>query len=258
MRSCTGRMIGQLALGLAILGMATSSVSAQGRGGQRGFGGFGGGFGGFGGGGKVGLVSSEQVQTELKLTDEQKKTIEEVSRSYRESTRNLVPREGLSREEMRKKFEETAGERQKLSTEADAKVDAALNADQVKRLDEIQVRLGGVNALRGDKLAAKLGLSADQKTKIAGVLDEQQKKMREAFTPGGEGGRPDFNAIREKMTTLRKETDDQVGAILTSEQKQKWEEAKGAEFEFRRGGGRIRGGQRPATENAPKAKESDL
>ncbi|MCC7425141.1 MAG: hypothetical protein IT428_33140 [Planctomycetaceae bacterium] len=225
----------------ALVCVCVSNASAQGRGGFGGFGGFGGGFG------KTGLVGNEQVQKELKISDDQKKKLEEVTTAYREETRKLVPRD-TPRDQMRAKFEETKPQRDKLTADAEAKIDGILAIDQKERLDEIVVRLGGVNALQQDKLADKLGLAADQRAKIKAVFEERDKKRqadREAARNNAAGARPDFNAMRERFEAERKETTEKVTAILTDDQKAAWEKMKGEPFElrFERGpGGRNRRG----------------
>lgn len=230
----------RLAVSAALVLAVASTASAQ-QGRRPGGGGFGG-FGGFGGD-KVSLAGNSQVQSELKVSDEQKKKIEEVTSAYREESRKLFSGfQDLSREERTKKFEENRPAREKLTADAEAKIDGILAADQKERLDEISVRLAGTSALRQDKVATKLGLTDDQKTKIKGILDDQDKKRRELFQPAAGGGRPDFAGMREKMDTLRKETTDQVNAVLTSEQKTKWDTLKGEPFELRRPEGRGPGG----------------
>jgi len=200
--------------------LSTSSVEAQNQG-RRGFGGF------FGmqTGGKVFLVQAEPVQSELKVTPEQKSKLEEIAQAYRDEMRELVPfGQGTSREEFREKLEQNREKLAQLSRDTEKKVDELLNAEQQKRLNEIMLQASGPEALRRDEVASKLKLTPEQKQKIEQVLDEQAEKRREAFGDGG-GGREAFDRIRE-------ETDKQVAAILSEEQKTQWKEMQGKEFDL--------------------------
>jgi Spy/CpxP family protein refolding chaperone len=229
----------------ALVCVCASHVSAQGRGG----------FGGFGGGGfgKTSLIGNEQVQKELKVSDDQKKKLEEITDAYRDETRKLVPRD-TPRDQFRAKFEETKGQRDKLTADAEAKIDGVLAIDQKERLDEIVIRVGGVSALQQDKMAEKLNLAADQRAKIKAVFEERDKKRqadREAARNNAAGARPDFNAMRERFEAERKETTEKVTAILTADQKASWEKMKGEPFElkFERGQGGPGGRNRRPSNN---------
>ena len=67
--------------------------------------------------------------------------------------------------------------------------------------------------------------------------------MREAFAGGGGGGGFDRDAMRERMETFRKESEEKILAHLSAEQKTAFEGLKGEKFEmperaFGFGGGR--------------------
>lgn len=195
--------------------VSPSSADAQNqRGGGRGF---------FGmqSGAKVFLVQAEPVQKELKIEDEQKSKLNAIAESYRNETRELL---GTSREEFREKLEQNREKLAQLARDTEKKIDEVLNADQQKRLNEISLQAMGPEALRREEVASKLKLTPEQKQKVEQVLDEQAEKRRDAFGQGG-GGRDAFQRIRE-------ETDKQVAAVLTDEQKTQWKEMQGKEFDL--------------------------
>lgn len=200
--------------------LATLPAEAQNQGGRGGRG-----FFGMQNGAKVYLVQAEPVQKELKITDEQKPKLESISQSYRDEMQKLVPfGQGTSREEFRAKLEENRDKLAQLGRDTEKKIDGLLTADQQKRLNEISLQAEGPEALRRDEVASKLKLTDEQKEKIGKVLDEQSEKRRDAFGQGG-GGREAFERIRE-------ETDKQVAAVLTDEQKSQWKEMQGKEFDL--------------------------
>lgn len=75
-------------------------AQAFGAGGAGGFGGPGGGAGGFGGGGQPGIVLSNTAQTTLKLTDEQKKELEQIQKDVEARLEKMLT------EEQRKQLKE--------------------------------------------------------------------------------------------------------------------------------------------------------
>ena len=58
---------------------------------------------------------------------------------------------------------------------------------------------------------------------------ETREKTREAF----KGAQGDFNAAREKIAALTKESHEKQLAVLTDEQKKKWNELLGEPFEVK-------------------------
>ena len=115
------------------------------RGGGQGFGGqgFGGGRGGFGGGG-LGIVERTDVQDELKLTDAQITAIETASEDARggggQGRGGFENFQDLSDEERQEAFARLAEERTERLDAARAKVKETLNADQAKRLGELEIQ----------------------------------------------------------------------------------------------------------------------
>lgn len=194
---------------------------------------------GFGGGS---LLTNENVQKELKITDDQKKKIEDIMVAARPSGGTNF--RDLSREEAEKAFAEF----QLKAQEARKKAEAILSPEQVKRLKELTVQSQGANALTTPEVAAELKLTDDQKGKLQGISDDYSAKRRDLFGGGG------FNQeTRDKLTALTKEQDDKSLAVLTADQKTQFEKMKGAkaDYELPRGfgGGRPGGGTGKAKTN---------
>lgn len=270
--------------------LVSAFVQAQppggGRGGPGGFGG--GGFGGGRGGFNVDramLLGAEKVRTELKIEEAQAATIDAALAAYREERSN-APRpdrdaiQAMTEEERTAYFEKSQKEREELSKKTDEVLNALLEPEQAKRLDQIafQLKLSSatVATLKNDDMKSRLSLTEEQLAK----LDEAEKaaaadmaKMFEEMRAAG-GGRPPggqpgagggFAAMQEKMTAARAKSTEAVMAVLTEEQKKTIEELKGPKFELDMrsmfgggrggppGGGRQRGegggrGNRPPAE----------
>jgi len=187
--------------------MVTGSAYAQ-RGGR---------FGMMGG---ANLLGRPEVQTELKLTDEQKTKVGTLVETLREERRGRFQDLRDATPEERMKIQE------QWRTEEMKKINEVLNPDQQKRFRQISLQQEGPMAVIHADVATEIGLTDDQKKKVADLQREMMEKQRGIFQ--------EFQGDREgamaKMQALRKETNDKAMAILTDDQKNKWKEMVGAPF----------------------------
>ena len=258
-----------LMLAVLAMVMVTSAVEAQ-PGGQR----QGGQGGGFGRGMNTGartvsitqLLQIEKVRKAAEILDEQVEDIKKAVEKVREDARstqgerpNFRDLTETQREEMFKKFRAQQEATTKKINEA---VEEVLLPQQVERLEEIRLQIQGVAALLTEPVQKALKITAEQKTKFAGVQKETQEKGQELFSgvrelfQGGdrEKAQAAMQEIREKMTTMQKETNEKLLGVLTDGQKKEFEKMKGKPVEISpeelrpsRGGqgGQRQGGQRP-------------
>ena len=204
-RVLASKLIGGVAVAFLMVSLATAQEEGQRRRGG----------GGFGGRGipKAMLLQSEKVRSELKVTDEQQQKLRDLAQQAR-------PQGGQG--------EQSREEREQRAAEMDAKVKEILTAEQSQRLDEIALQVRGASALAEQEYAQKVGLEREQRMKIREIVQAQGEKMRATF----QEAQGDREAIREGMAKVRKETDEQVLAALTADQKQKYETMKGKPFEI--------------------------
>jgi hypothetical protein len=234
----------------AALVAASATAQGQGQGKGQGKGGFGGqgkgqfkggGFGGgFGGGGSMlNLLTNEGVQTELKMTDDQKiKATDYVQEQMPQLFQAMTDAGGFGDPAAQAKFRKDSNQ----AAEKFAK--DTLKPDQAKRLKGIYYQNSALTVLTEDEALQKdLNLTADQKTKIKGhneKLTTDRTSLLEQMRGGG-GGDP--TQMFEKLTALNKEYTDKAVAELTDAQKTKWKDLVGAPFTVqggfrgRRGGG---------------------
>lgn len=230
-----------IALALAatmLVAAAAESVHAQGGGGRRG--GFG--RGGFGFGRtthQLQIVALPEVETDLKLTDEQKTQIADLSDEFDDERRDL----GFGGGGGGGFSPEAQAERAKLNADYAGKLNELLEEPQQKRLQEIYVQVNGTNALLDDAIATALKISDEQKEKFETVRQDQFDAQREAFQDLQGADREEIQA---RMAELTKARDDAYLAVLTDEQKTQFEGMKGEKLEidmsqlrgrFGRGGG---------------------
>ncbi len=115
-----------------------------------------------------------------------------------------------------------------------------LNPKQQKRLRQIELQQRGVQAFLDARIQKELKISDEQKGSIKTVLEDSRKEMAEAFKDAKGGN---FQGVREKLASLRKETTEKVNGVLTSDQKKTWKDMLGDEFKLERqgfGGGEFK------------------
>jgi Spy/CpxP family protein refolding chaperone len=230
---------------LAALALVSSVVMAQGGGGgQRG--GFGGQRGGFGQMGGPTILNREDVATELKLTTDQKTKLAELLPSrgrgggggagaggagggggtVRGGGGAGAGGGGAAGGGQRGGFGQTAEQRAEL----DGKIKAILDANQYKRYHELSLQRSGGFALTTEEGQKQFGVTEDQKTKLEALNQQMREEMQGMFQNGGGGG--DFQAMRAEMDKMRANYSAKMLAVLTPEQKAKWDAAVGKPFKF--------------------------
>jgi glutamate synthase domain-containing protein 1 len=195
--------------------------------------------GGMMGGGVTGLLRMKEVREELKLDEDQVAELEELGKAAMEAMRNMAPQRGgpggaggqnagggqpggFNPQDMQAIMEKM----QKAAEENEAKVEEILDPKQLDRLVGLMIQRGNLQSLSSKLVATRLGITDDQKAKMAEVNKANGEKMRELFQGG-------FSQdAREKMTKMREEAEGKIKEILTAKQKEDMESLKGPEFKF--------------------------
>lgn len=205
-----------------------------------------------GGGGRGGfrlevislVATNADLQTELKVTDDQKDKLKAASDKANEARGKLFEgfkggKGGFDKD----RFAEIQKELEKASAESRKSIEAILTAEQKKRVGEIQLQADGIRAFSQDEVAAQLNLNDSQKGKIKGISEDYAKDSQELFGFGGGkgGGKGGFGKggfdkekaaenvkKREKLT---KAAMADIEDVLTDAQRSKWKEMVGAPFD---------------------------
>ncbi|MEQ8848726.1 hypothetical protein [Botrimarina sp.] len=182
------------------------------------------------GGGIGGLLRSDEVRSELDITDsqaEELRTLEsEMRDKMRDQFRQMRSGGEVDRDAMREQF-------QQMREEAEQRVAGVLSTTQMDRLKQInlqqQLDQGTGRALMGGPLAEELNLSQEQQTQLREKLREVQAELDEKIREARE-------AARQELLT-----------VLTSEQRSKLDSMLGEPFAMsEQDGPRFgRGGDRP-------------
>ena len=229
-----------LVLAVAFVLMAAMPIAAQAQApvadaqrGRRGFGMMAG-----RGGNLLGLLRREQIQKELKLSEEQVTKVGEVGQKYREEMRPkwTALREIEDREQRRAKMTELTEQSEEKSRNQLREV---LAREQMIRLYQIRLQIRGpVYGLNHKFIAGRLKLTPEQREKAAQIQKDSQQKTREAFQGmrglSQEERRQKMSEVREKLGKIRSDAAEQVLSVLTAQQKEQFEKLKGEKFELQR------------------------
>ena len=173
---------GVMTVGVVLVMASLATLASAQPGGGGGPGGFGGGMGMggmFGGGGPatvMSLLAMPTVQTELKLTDDQKTKVQDLSQKLNDKRQELFqggggPPDMSDPQAMQKQMAEMQKKLAPITKETDADAVKLLTAEQVTRLKELQIQRDGATAPTNEDVQKKLGLSVDQIAKIKTLQD---------------------------------------------------------------------------------------
>jgi hypothetical protein len=203
-------------------------MAFRGPGGGAGFGGPGfapgglGGGGGFGGFGTIPALQytmSKDVQKEIKLSDEQAKSLDKVRQELSMSPVGVSPRE-QSPEELKKAADESRAETVKA-------VEKILSAEQRKRLDQIerQQQAGFAEFYEGSFLGKELGVTEAQRKQHA----EKNAAHAEVVAKILLSGEP-LDKTKSALEAATKEFDKSLEALITPDQQAKKKDLLGTAF----------------------------
>ena len=212
-----------LALGVAL---TTAAVAQNSQGPRRGFG------GGASRGSLLGLLRLEEVQKELKLSEENAAKVTEIREKLGGEMREKFTalREMDDREQRRKKATELSDEYDRKARE---QLHAVLPREQMIRLYQIRLQVRPVmDGLANGYVAGKLELTDEQKTKLADLAKDEQAKRSELFSGMRDASEEQRREAFAKYRKNRADADEKALGLLSAEQKEAFEKMKGEKFEL--------------------------
>jgi hypothetical protein len=210
----------------------------------------------------MGLLQRPEVQSEIGLDLRQKHALaalEDKSRTEAQQTSQLRSQaldrrqyQNMTPEQRRARLQELNAQIQSASQPAQGEltpqIKEILKPEQIKRLTQLDWQRRGPLALADAKLAADVPLSAEHRQAIQQIVQSYQQQqgevvrgafetMRESARQGQPSRPPDFTSplspLRQKLTKVRKASEQQALDTLSPEEKAKWQEAQGDPFTFR-------------------------
>jgi Spy/CpxP family protein refolding chaperone len=236
------KLITKLAVIATLFCVAAGSFAQGGGGGQgRGFG-RGGGFAQQSG---FGLLRRTDVQTDLKLTDDQKAKIKDLNAKMREEMTTARENASASGGGDPSAMQDAM---KKINDTYKPQFEAILTPDQATRLKQIGIQLQKNRAILDPDVQTQLSITDDQKAKIKDLQDKFTQTMTEMMGKMRDGSL-DRTQMRDLMTKNNQTMDDELGKVLTSDQTAKLKDMGGPTFTVTdqpggRGGGGGGGGRR--------------
>jgi hypothetical protein len=185
------------------------------------------------------LLHYPEVQQELKLTPEQEQKLKQAQKDTQAHMVELVRgMSKLSPEERRKRFGT-------FQDEQDRTLVDLLSAKQRARLRQIEIQAAGPEALLRTDVAGELGLSGDQRQRLrtaaeAGTTDLETATA--AYRNQQNLTAAQQEAVKQRISEVRKESGLKLMRILTAAQRKQFEELQGPPFHLPDGGTPVASG----------------
>jgi Spy/CpxP family protein refolding chaperone len=180
----------------------------------------------------LGLLRMEQVQKELKLSEEQVTKVATIGEELRESMREQYTalRDIEDRGQRREKMTELSAQ---FDQKAREKLGDVLEKEQMTRLNQIRMQVRAVMESLDDKDVAKqLKLTEEQQKKLAQIKKDTQIKQSELYGTMRGASREQRTEVFQKLRKIRNDADKQALELLTAEQKEAFEKMKGDKIEL--------------------------
>jgi hypothetical protein len=175
------------------------------------------------------LLTSESVQKELAISDDQKANLQKQQAAQTAAAPAFFRQfMGLPQDEMQKRLDERAKEiRNQLSK--------ILTPKQMDRLAEIYLQVVKADALNFDEVAKKLGLTVEQKEKLRSLGEQARSKsadLMSVYNNGQPVDREKQKEIQQKLKEVKSDRAERSLALLTEDQKTRFEQLQGAKFDI--------------------------
>lgn len=182
----------------------------------------------------LGLLSQEQVQKELKLSEGQIGKVREIDEKLRKELRPQWTslRETDDWEKRWAKWKEMVDQ---FDEKARGQLRDVLSREQLMRLYQIRTQVRGVVAtLSREWTANRLKLTDEQKKKVAEIDKATRQKQSEAFQGYRDLSQEERRARFAEFGKIRQKADEQALALLNADQKEALKKMQGKKFELQR------------------------
>jgi hypothetical protein len=132
-------------------------------------------------------LNMDAVQEELRLTGEQRQQLKAISAKHQaamqafqaQTQKGLAQLPELSPEQQQKRMGEVQRQADQLARSARKQAEAALDPQQLRTLKKISFRLWAGSTLTNPAAQEQLGLSPQQRQRLAAVFDKATQKMEQ-------------------------------------------------------------------------------
>lgn len=158
--------------------------------------------------GEPSIITRDYIQDELKLSDDQKHKLDKTSPDFRKV---------LDSNSQEKTW---------------AFVEATLNAEQLKRFEQLELQHEGPPALFRPEIAKKLQITGEQQKQFMGLVQEMTKKLEPLIKESKSAANPqEMEKMRQEALKLRQDCQGKMEALMNDAQKKQWKEMIGKPFD---------------------------
>ena len=182
-----------------------------------------------GGANYVLVLMSPAVQTELKMTEDQKTKVFELAREAQQKGRVMM--QSMFQAGGNAQVLMSAGMR--LRQENEAAGARILKPEQKSRVDEIMLQIEGPLAVARPEVAARLNMTPKQNQQVQVTQMQMFQALREmAMAQGGNNGFGPAGLPREAINQVRRAANQQLGRILDAKQRFNFDKMLGEPFDL--------------------------
>jgi len=169
------------------------------------------------------IVFRAKVQEELKLSDAQKQKMLDTLPEYLPETMKIVETLPDLKPGVREKAMQA--HRQKSGERFTASLRGILTAQQLRRLQQLQLQHEGPGALGRPEIRKSLKITQEQLMKFVGVIQDMQKQIEPLIKEAQSGGNPE--EIRPRVIKIRKDHEEKIETLMTDSQREQWKAMRG-------------------------------
>jgi len=184
----------------------------------------------------LGLLSVQEVQQELKLSDAQIAKVKQLSETSRAEARDKYAalREIEDRQRRHVEMAQLAEQRDEQARDQARKL---LSDEQMARLYQIRLQVrGAVYGLNNPWVAKRLELTSEQKEKAAELAKQTRENVSEAYHTLRDvmqnDRREKFDDALQNVRKIRSDANERSLALLTTEQRKMFGELEGEQFKL--------------------------
>jgi len=184
------------------------------------------------------------VQTDLKVTPEQKTQLDALRQKWAEANRDALTQARQGGQEA------MAAARLRVDQQMTTEINRILNKTQQDRFEQIRIQIAGIRALISPKVQSLLNLPSETRTRI-NVLARNAQQAQTTMMQQVRNQQMTMNDAQAAARAAEEKFDKDLEALLTEADKTKLAEVSGPKFEGRQnaagrpGAGGAQGGGRP-------------
>ena len=166
------------------------------------------------------FISRDQVQADLKLTDDQKRKLDPKLTADVQEVQQVQSLPPTQRPQALQSL------RQKLSSDLDVSLNEILTPSQLKRFQQLKLQYDMPGIMLQPTIGKALEITEDQRKQFQGLIQTMQTSVLPLIREAKSGGNP--QQILPKVIQLRLDCQAKIEALLSSSQRQQWKEMVGS------------------------------